>query len=385
MIGKVRQNDSFRATTGYVLGKPGARIIGGNMVYATVDTTVDALVAEFSMSRALNQTIKHPVWHFSLSLPPDESLSDRQLADLGDRYLQGMGLDIDEHQYVMVRHIDAKHEHVHIVASRINLRSGLVVDDSFERYRSQAVMRQLERDFNLTPVPNSWDVGQRSQSKGQLEALAKIGIESVQKRLQTLIEKSAQHDAPVLQFLQTMAEAGVALAVYSDAQTHAITGISYSLDDVHMSGTDLGNRYTFPGLQRTFNLQYEPERDNAQIQNFFAQTDRVNAIAMALLDTARLLHRYRLNFLDGKRYRLTIRSQPQKELVLHRKQQTSEGVEVEKIASIILERPYRVSGYALTQADVEHFEQQKEPLKQLLALSDQGELQINKLAEAMQL
>jgi len=138
-------------------------------------------------------------------------------------------------------------------------------------------------------------------------------------------------------------------------------------------------------LQRTFNLQYEPERDNAQIQNFFAQTDRVNAIAIALLDTARLLHRYRLNFLDGQRYRLIIRNQPRKELVLQRQQQTSEGVEVEKIASIILENPPRAIGYALNQADVEHFEQQKEPLKRLLALSDQGKLQINKLAEAMQL
>lgn len=381
MIGKVAQNASFRATTGYVLGKPGARIIGGNMVGATLDT----LVAEFSMSRGLKPMLKRPVGHFMLSLPHHESLVDATLSDLGDRYLQGMGFDLDENQYVMVRHIDRQHEHVHIVASRINVLSGRVADDSFERYRSQEVVRGLERDFNLTPVLSSWEVGRRSSTRAQQETLAKTGVAAVQTRLQNLIDKIAQRDAPVLQFLQAMTEAGVDLAVYSDAQTHAISGISYSLDDVHMSGTDLGNRYTFPGLQRTFNLQYEPERDNAQIQNFFAQTDRVNAIALALLDTARLLQRYQLNLLEGQRYRLIIRTQPRKELVLQRKQQTPEGVEVEKIASIILEKPPRAIGYALTQADVEHFEQQKEPLKQLLALSDHGKLQIDKMAAAMQL
>jgi|GEM_PF-4397981 len=381
MIGKVRQNDSFRATAGYVLGKPGARIIGGNMV----GSSLDELAAEFCLSRDLKPMLKRPVGHLMLSLPHHESLSDEPLVDLGDRYLQGMGFDLDEHQYVMVRHIDRQHEHVHIIASRINVLSGLVADDSFERYRSQAVVRGLERDFNLTPVLSSWEVGRRSPTRGQRETLTKTGVEAVQTRLQNLIEKSAQRDAPVMQFLQAMSEAGVDLAVYSDAQTNEIAGISYSLDGVNMSGSDLGNRYTFPGLQRTFNLQYEPERDNAQIQNFFAQTDRVNAIAMALLDTARLLHRYHLNLLDGKQYRLTIRNQPQRELVLQRKRQASEGVEVEKIASIMLEKPLRAIEYSLSQSDVEHFEQQQEPLKRLLALSDQGKLQINKIVEAMQL
>jgi len=366
MIGKVKQNTSFRATTGYVLGKPGARIIGGNMV----GDTVAVLVVEFSMSRDLKPLIKYPVGHFILSLPHHESLLDEPMADLGDLYLQGMGFDRYEHQYLMVRHIDRQHEHLHLIASRINVSSGKVVDASFDRYRSQAVIRGLERDFNLTPVLSSWEVGRRGQTRKQLEKLKATGIESVQSRLQDLIEKTAKRDAPMLQFMQAMTAAGVDLAVYTDAQTNEIAGISYSLDDVKMSGTDLGNRYTFPGLQRTFNLQYEPERDHAPMQQFFEQAARVEAIAMALLDTARLLHRHHLTLLNGKRYRLSIRQQPRSELVLQRKEQTEEGVEVEKIASILLEKPYRATGYALTQVDVDHFEQQAEPLQKLLSLPD---------------
>ncbi len=381
MIGKLFQNTSFRATTKYVLGKPGARIIGGNMAFSTLD----GLVAEFCLSRDLKPMIKRPVGHFMLSLPQHESLLDEPLSDLGDRYLQGMGFDLFEHQYLMVRHIDRQHEHIHIIASRINVLSGQVVDDAFDRYRSQAVIRGLERDFNLTPVLSSWETGRRSHTRKQLERRQKTGVASVQSRLQNLIEKLAERDTPVIQFMQAMAEAGVALAVYTDAQTNAIAGISYSLDDVKMSGTDLGNRYTFPGLQRTFNLQYEPERDNAPIQHFFDQAGKVNAILESLLATARLLHRYRLDFLDGQQYRLTIAKKPRKELVLSRKQPTLEGLKLEKLASIVLEKPQKAIGYALSQNDVDHFERQLEPLKQLLALSDQDKLQSHKIAVAMQL
>ncbi|HEY9629321.1 MAG TPA: hypothetical protein V6C84_18620 [Coleofasciculaceae cyanobacterium] len=59
MIGKIMRNLSFQATTGYVLGKEKAQIIGGNMV----GRTTDELVAEFAMSKSFNPDIERPVYH----------------------------------------------------------------------------------------------------------------------------------------------------------------------------------------------------------------------------------------------------------------------------------------------------------------------------------
>ena len=95
MIGKIMKNSSFKATAKYVIEKQGAQIIGGNMVMETPD----GLAAEFAMSGDLKPMIKHPVYHFSLSLPPTESLTDEQFSELATQYLTGMGLDEVENQY----------------------------------------------------------------------------------------------------------------------------------------------------------------------------------------------------------------------------------------------------------------------------------------------
>jgi hypothetical protein len=144
MIGKVMHNSSFRATTRYVIEKSGATLIGGSIT----GESVKELVAEFMWSNDLNPGLKHPVWHMSLSLPHDEHLSDEQFSDLATQYFAGMVLLADDHklvadrdrfrqrrdefvlgglseyQYLVARHSDQEHDHVHIVASRINLNTG---------------------------------------------------------------------------------------------------------------------------------------------------------------------------------------------------------------------------------------------------------------------
>jgi hypothetical protein len=43
-------------------------------------------------------------------------------------------------------------------------------------------------------------------------------------------------------------------------------GISYNLDGVALSGTQLGKAYTFSGLQKHRGVSYDPQRDNALIE-----------------------------------------------------------------------------------------------------------------------
>jgi len=58
-----------------------------------------------------------------------------------------MGFDRPRIKYLIVRHKDTEHEHAHAI-NRIDMVSGKVVVDSFERYRSQEIIRQLERNYS---------------------------------------------------------------------------------------------------------------------------------------------------------------------------------------------------------------------------------------------
>jgi hypothetical protein len=286
MIGKVMHNSSFRATTCYVLEKSGATLIGGSIA----GESVKELVAEFMWSNDLNPGLKHPVWHMSLSLPHDEHLSDEQFSDLATQYFAGMVLLADDHklvadrdrfrqrrdefvldglseyQYLVVRHSDQEHDHVHIVASRINLNTGNGVELWRDKTRNQKILRCLEVEYGLTPVQNSWDVGKKSATKGQLEKQATTGEESIQSRLQDLIEQAAIGQPAMPEMFERLMRQGVEVR-HGWTRTGKSKGISYSLEDVAFAGNQLGQRYSFPGLQKHLGVDYQADRDDERLRS----------------------------------------------------------------------------------------------------------------------
>jgi Relaxase/Mobilisation nuclease domain len=286
MIGKVMHNSSFRATTCYVLEKSGATLIGGSIA----GESVKELVAEFMWSNDLNPGLKHPVWHMSLSLPHDEHLSDEQFSDLATQYFAGMVLLADDHklvadrdrfqqrraefvldglseyQYLVARHSDQEHDHVHIVASRINLNTGNGVELWRDKTRNQKILRCLEVEYGLTQVQNSWDVGKKSATKGQLEKQATTGEASIQSRLQELIEEAAICQPEMPELFERLMRQGVEVR-HGWTRTGKSKGISYSLEDVAFAGNQLGQRYSFPGLQKHLGVDYQADRDDERLRS----------------------------------------------------------------------------------------------------------------------
>jgi hypothetical protein len=286
MIGKVMHNSSFRATTRYVIEKSGAKLIGGSVA----GDSVKELVAEFMWSNDLNPGLKHPVWHMSLSLPHDEHLSDEQFSDLATQYFAGMVLLADDHklvadrdrfrqrrdefvldglseyQYLVARHSDQEHDHVHIVASRINLNTGNGVELWRDKTRNQKILRCLEVEYGLTPVQNSWDVGKKSATKGQSEKQATTGEVSIQSRLQELIEQAAIGQPAMPKLFERLMRQGVEVR-HGWTRTGKSKGISYSLEDVAFAGNQLGSRYSFPGLQKHLGVDYQADRDDERLRS----------------------------------------------------------------------------------------------------------------------
>jgi Relaxase/Mobilisation nuclease domain len=286
MIGKVMHNSSFRATTRYVIEKSGATLIGGSVA----GDSVKELVAEFMWSNDLNPGLKHPVWHMSLSLPHDEHLSDEQFSDLATQYFAGMVLLADDHklvadrdrfrqqrdefvldglseyQYLVARHSDQEHDHVHIVASRINLNTGNGVELWRDKTRNQKILRCLEVEYGLTSVQNSWEVGKKSATKGQLEKQATTGEASIQSRLQDLIEQAAIGQPEMPELFERLMRQGVEVR-HGWTRTGKSKGISYSLEDVAFAGNQLGSRYSFPGLQKHLGVDYQADRDDERLRS----------------------------------------------------------------------------------------------------------------------
>ena len=265
MIGKQIKGTGFRGCLNYVLGKKDAALIGGTMC----GQTPEELAAEFGIARQLRPNLKVAVFHATLSVDSTEKLEDSEENDqrwlaIAANYMKAM--EFDNNQYAVVKHSDTEHDLIHIVASRICLDGG-VVDDSWDYYKSQETIRQLEWNYNLETVTPSWETDKRAQTTGEHRQLKSKGNKSVRVQLQDLIDEVSQDNPSMPEFVKRLQQQGVEVQVgLTQTGIGFSKGISYNLDAVALSGTQLGKAYTFSGLQKHRGVSYDQQQDNALIE-----------------------------------------------------------------------------------------------------------------------
>jgi len=262
MIGKISKSGSFKNLVEY-LDKESAVVLGTNMY----GQGRRELTAEFMTVHDLNPGIKQPVLHASLSLSPGESLSDEQLKEACEVWMEKMGFDLTLNQYLIVRHKDTEHEHAHLAINRIDMVSGKVVVDSFERYRSQEIIRQLERNYGLEQVAPSWQTFKNSERN--LEQTREL---SERQQLAVEIERATLGSPTMPEFFQRLAERQIRAEV-NFTRTGKPKGITYqALDQEQVAGNALGKAYSFPGLQKYLKVNYDPARDNRELSEIVQST-----------------------------------------------------------------------------------------------------------------
>ena len=132
----------------YVFGKKGMSILGyGNMCSQDISQRFFGNVLHFQGQR--NAT-KNRYAHITLNLPHGEHLDDKAFHELSEEYMEQMGYG--EQPYVVVRHNDTKHEHVHIVTTNVD-EVGKVIGIFNSHRRNMATQRHLEKKYGLSPSP----------------------------------------------------------------------------------------------------------------------------------------------------------------------------------------------------------------------------------------
>jgi hypothetical protein len=251
MIGKICKTSSFKDLVEY-LDKKDATLIGTNMY----GRHTRELIAEFATVRDLNPSIKQPVLHASLSLSPGETLTDTQFREACETWIEKMGFDLAQNQYLIVRHQDTEHQHAHIAINRIDMLSGKVVVDSYERYRSQEIIRQIEQNYNLEPVAPSWQTFKNRDSN--LEP-------SPHRQLTQEIETAAQNSSTMPELFRHLSQRHIRASV-GFTRNGKPKGITYQMaDGKKVAGNALGKAYSFPGLQKYLKVNYDPARDNREL------------------------------------------------------------------------------------------------------------------------
>lgn len=242
MIAKCIKGRGFRGAVNYDLQPHKSLLLETNMA----GQNPREMAREFGAIRALRPGLGKAVCHVSLSLPPGETLTDDQWREAAHAWLHGMGFG--NSQYVVSRHTDAKHAHIHILANRVTF-DGHVVSDAHDYKRQEPIMRSLEQRFGLQRVTPSHEVSRSALRKGEVEQAVRTGDPPLRLTMQQAVD-AALTDRPDLNtFLQRLAHNGIEIRL-NQATTGFISGISFAKSGIAFKGSQIGKAYTWNALQQ---------------------------------------------------------------------------------------------------------------------------------------
>lgn len=102
----------------------------------------------FNERATKNSRVKYPIFTVSINPAIEDlsKLSDIELKQIADDYMQRMGYG--DQPYIVFRHRDIERHHLHIVSLRVGA-DGKKISSDFERYKSVEIRKQLEKEYNL--------------------------------------------------------------------------------------------------------------------------------------------------------------------------------------------------------------------------------------------
>lgn len=257
---KIKRGKSFSGVVLYVL-KPGSHhksdpiVIGGNML----GDSVLELIAEYDGTKQLRPDVQKPVWHNSIRLPQGESLTNEQWKRIADDYMKRMGFG-DTHLRCYVLHDDQAGQHIHIIASRIDLNGGKLYLGRNENLISTRIISELEFAHGLTVTMTASSIAPKQPkrkriSRNEQMLSERTGVPCPKKSLQQIIDKSLADSPDLLTFIKRLEEAEVGWTA-NIASTGKMNGFSFEYRDIAFKASKLGKAYSWANLSNRLN--YNP-------------------------------------------------------------------------------------------------------------------------------
>ena len=146
MIAKIMKGSGFKGVINYILDpKKGTELIDSSGVRTE---SINHIVQSFIDQTELNPQVSKVVGHISLSFSAQDSpkLSNEWMTKVAREYMEKMG--IKDTQYIIGRHFDKEHPHVHIAFNRID-NNGKTISDRNDRFRSEKICKELTAKYGL--------------------------------------------------------------------------------------------------------------------------------------------------------------------------------------------------------------------------------------------
>jgi len=275
MIAKIVQGQGFRGVIGYVLEKEKA-----DLLYAEGVRIKDKelIVKSFVAQQKLNPKIVKPVAHISLdfSVQDKHKLTNPFMVAMAQEYMDKMGYR--DTQYIIVRHHDTDHPHIHIVINRID-NNGKRISDQNERLRNTRVCMELTKKYGLYIAS-----GKENVKEHRLKEPDKTKYE-IYHALQSAISTCRGWHELKTELLKS----GITTEFINNGATDKIQGIRLRKNGYMFNGSKIDRAYSYSKI--SYQLQRNEKLHQIQINKTkqSARPDNTTDLSLGLESTSSIL------------------------------------------------------------------------------------------------
>ncbi|UKJ07367.1 relaxase/mobilization nuclease domain-containing protein [Solitalea lacus] len=249
MIGKVITGKSFAGCVRYVLQKQDAEILYAEGVRTEqLNQTID----DFNLQRKANPDLGKAVGHIALSWSMNDrlKLNDELMVDVARQYLEKM--KILDTQFLIVKHQDRNHPHLHIIYNRVN-NAGKTIPDAFQHKRNTTICKDLTKKYGFFIAQDKTHVN-RQQLKGE----AKVKYE-----LFDTINYASQQVHNLKELKTALEKQDIEMIYKYKSNSNEIQGISFKKDGYTFKGSEIDRSLSYASLVKTLG-QVNRQQDLAE-------------------------------------------------------------------------------------------------------------------------
>jgi len=268
MIGKIVKGRSFKGCISYVMGSKDAKLLASEGV---LETDTKSIINSFYMQSLANPNLSKCVGHIPLAFSPEDTsrLTDQFMIQLAKEYMKAM--EIKNTQYIIVRHNNTAHPHLHIVFNRVD-NDGKTISDKNDRYRNEKVCKQLKDSYDLT-----YGKGKENVNVQKLK-----GAEQTKYEIYHAIKNTLPKVRNWKQFEQALSQQGISIEYKYKGQTDEIQGISFKKGEHFFKGSEIDRNFSYSkldmvlnGNRQTLQIQNQPQAKESVVSGF---TDLVSGV-----------------------------------------------------------------------------------------------------------
>ena len=255
MIAKIHTGNNFGGLVNYAndIVKKDAVVVAS---YGVSLTSNAAITASFKAQAKARPGVKNFVGHISLSFSPNdkEKVNNDLMAQIAREYMRRMG--IVNTQFVVFRHQDQPHPHVHIIYNRVNNDGDAIMGDCNFR-KSAAITKALTREYGLT-----FGKGKKNVRRERLK-----GKDVIKYRIYDEVNASLKSCSSWQDLCEVLSPKGISLDFVRDSDG-SVCGVTF---------TDNESNVTFAGGKIDHSLSYD------SINQFLETANVIGAAAAEML------------------------------------------------------------------------------------------------------